>query len=113
MFRTFACAALFIAICTLTVLAKEYKGAVTKIDTASKTITVKVDGADKVFAYGDDTSFVTSKGKAMSGEMLTKFAEKLKKNTPPVTIESAEKDAKEVAKDGNPVAAKVTFGPPK
>lgn len=109
MIRAFAGAALIVAICTLTVLAKEYKGAVSKIDTAAKTITVKVDGADKVFAYGDDTSFINAKGKALSGEMLTKFAEKLKKAAP-ATIESAEKDGKEVAKDGNPVAAKVTFG---
>jgi len=113
MFRTFACAALVVAVCTLTVLAKEYKGAISKVDTAAMTITVKVDGADKVFAYGVDTSFIGANGKAMSGKALTKFAEKVGTKPAAATIESTEKDSKEVVKDGNPVAAKVTIGKPK
>jgi hypothetical protein len=108
MFRAFACTVLAAAVFTLTLLAKEYKGEVSKIDSTAKTITVKVDGADKVFSFSDDTAFARGK-KALDAAGLAKVAEAVAKKPAEATIESAEKDGKEVVKDGNAVAAKVTF----
>jgi hypothetical protein len=97
------------------VSAKEYKGAVTKIDSDKKTVTVKVGSDEKTFAYSDASEFVGPKG-AIPHDKLGKFAAQLTgaKGGVPATIETQEKDGKEVVANGHPVMSKLTltFGSP-
>jgi len=102
-------ALLALALVVACVSAKEYKGTVTKIDTDKKTVTVKIDDADKTIAYTDKTEFVRGKGKAIPQENLSKLAEKLGDKGFAATITTDEKDGKEVVTDGNPVATKISF----
>jgi hypothetical protein len=102
-------AVLALALVVACVSAKEYKGTVTKVDSAKKTLTVKVGDDEKTFVYSDKTEFIGRKGKAVTQEQLPKMAEKAGDRGMAATIVTEEKDDKEVVKDGNPVASKVTF----
>jgi hypothetical protein len=95
------------------VSAKEYKGVATKIDQEKKTITVKVDDAEKTFVYTDTTDFLRPNGKPLAQSALTKIAASFGDNGPKVTIATEEKDGKEVLKDGNATATKITVAPVK
>jgi hypothetical protein len=109
MFRKLT-AILALAFVVACVSAKEYMGTVTKIDTLKKTMTVKVGDEEKTFVYTDKTEMVGRKGKTITQDNLTKMADKLGDKGAPATIVTEEADGKEVAKDGNAVATKITFG---
>ncbi len=101
-------AALALVLVVACVSAKEYKGTVTKIDTEKKTLTVKVDDAEKTFVYTDSTEFTGGKGgKSIPADGLSKLADRVASKARPATVVTEEKDGKEVLKDGNPVASKV------
>jgi hypothetical protein len=97
-------ALVFVVAC---VSAKEYKGTITKVDTAKKTVTVKVDGDEKTFNYSDKTEFVKSgkggKEKAIASADLKTWASKIGPKGAPATITTDEKDGKETV-------SKVTLG---
>jgi len=89
MFRTFVCAMLALALFTFTVLAKEYKGQCTAIDTDGKTLTVKVGDKEEKIKFDDKTSFTNAKsGKAIEADMLSKMSKQLNKQPREVTVET-------------------------
>jgi hypothetical protein len=86
------------------VSAKEYKGTITKLDIDKKTVTVKVDGEEKTFVYSDKSEFLKGNGKSIPQEALSKLAERIGDKGIPGTVETDEKDGKEVSdKDGKVV----------
>jgi hypothetical protein len=92
------------------VSAKEYKGNITKINTDKKTVTVKIDDADKTFSYTDKTEFVGRKGNTIPQDNLSKLADKIGERSAPATLTTDEKDGKEVTdKDGNAVLKNITL----
>jgi hypothetical protein len=100
--RCVSAAVVLIAVAGL-VLAKEYKGVITKMDVDGKKITFKAEGSDKekTLTYTDDTKFYFSfKGEAkeVPAKFLSKMAEKgFGDKGRPATIET-DKDDKNVAK---------------
>jgi hypothetical protein len=111
MLRALTCAFTVVLLFAVTVLAKQYDGTITKIDTDKNIITVKIGDDTKTFVYTDSTEFLSSKDKAISKERLGKLAEKLGDKGRPAILNTSEKDDKEEVKDGNPVLAKVKFKP--
>jgi hypothetical protein len=109
MLRALTCAATLVLLCAVTLLAKEYEGTVTKLDTEKNVVTVKIGDNEKTFAYTDSTEFINAKGKAIKSEKLGKLAEKLANKAQDATLVTSEKDDKEEVKDGNPLLKTVTF----
>jgi hypothetical protein len=110
MLRKLVCAAVVVLLCTFTLLAKEYQGRVTNLDTDKHTLTVKVGDEEKTFVYTDKTTFTGKKGNDIPQEKLAGFAEKvISKKGASATIVTEETDGKEVLKDGKAVVSKVTF----
>jgi hypothetical protein len=108
MFRKIT-AVLALALVVACVSAKEYKGTATKLDTDKKTVTIKVDDKETTIGYSDKTEFFRGTD-AVAQENLGKAAKRANsKGIPGIIILTDEKDGKEVLKDGNPVATKVTF----
>jgi hypothetical protein len=108
MLRTLA-AVLTFASLVASASAKEYKGIATKLDSEKKTITLKIDDSEKTFSFSDSTEFLRMNGKPIPQQALSKMASRFGDKGPQVTLATDEKDGKEVTKDGNAVASKVTF----
>jgi hypothetical protein len=100
-----------LAVVVACVSAKEYVGKMTKIDEDKKTVTVKVDDKDHVFSFSDKTEFIKGKdGSSIPHEFLSKLGERAAEKGIPTTVTTAEKDGKEVEKDGHAVATKFLLG---
>ncbi len=95
-------ALVFVVAC---VSADEYKGTITKVDLAKKTLTVKVDGDVKTLTYDDKTTFVRSAkdGNEKTVADLKGWAAKLKSKGAAATVWTEKKDGKETV-------TKVTVG---
>jgi len=106
--RKFLCCLFAFAICAVS-FAKDYEGVATKVD--GDKVTVKVGDKEMVFSTNADTKVVggAKKDTAASLETLAKFIEKAGEKAK-VKVTTAEKDGKEVEKDGKPVAATITAG---
>jgi hypothetical protein len=109
MFRKLT-AVLVLVLAVACVSAKEYMGSITKVDSVKKTMTVKVGDEEKTFAYSDKTEFIGRKGNTQTAEQVSKQVEKAaeKNRSVTVTITTEEADGKEVVKEGNPFATKVS-----
>jgi hypothetical protein len=98
-----------LALVVACVSAKEYKGTATKLDSDKKTVTIKVDDKETTITFSDKTEFFRGTD-AIPQDFLSKVAKRVNsKGVPNAVIVTDEKDGKEVLKDGNPVATKVTF----
>jgi hypothetical protein len=111
MSRAIVCSLFALVLCTVTLSAKEYKEVpVTNIDLDKKIVIVKIDDKEVTFVIADDTTFANAKGKAIDKEKLADNVKKrLADGNVKATLVTAEKDEKEVLKDGKAVLAKVTF----
>jgi hypothetical protein len=98
-------AVLALAFVVACVSAEEYKGTITKVDMAKKTLTVKVDGDVKTLTYDDKTTFVRSgkDGGEKTVADLKAWAAKLKSKGAAATVWTEKKDGKETV-------TKVTVG---
>jgi hypothetical protein len=108
MFRAIVgCAVLAVAFCCFTSAdAKEYKDVrITKID--GDTVTVKIGDDEKTFTLGDKAT-IKRGDNTLDKEKLGKVLEKAKKGIS-ATIETEEKDDKEVEKDGKKVLKSITL----
>jgi hypothetical protein len=105
MYRTLVCAGLALFLCAVTVTAKEYKGTIVKID--GDVVKVKVGDEEKTFVFGDKTAIVNAKDEAVEKEKLAKRVEKAGDKGVGCTIDTEEKDGKEVAKDGKIVLKQI------
>jgi hypothetical protein len=95
MLRTFACAvvALFVLSVGLVMAAdKEAKGTIKKVDAATNTITVTVDGKDMDFMVGNDAKILDATG----GDLKDRLKSADLKAGAKVTVTCTTKDGKDV-----------------
>jgi hypothetical protein len=114
-FQKFAGAVLVVLIGGVA-LAAEYKGRITKIDTAGKKITITTgkggDAKDTTLTYNDDTKFVGRKGKDLDAARIDKMLEKAKKGIRATIKTKGEKD-NEVVEQVTISVGKKKKAPPK
>ncbi len=96
MLRKFVVSALALVVCTVGLLAEEYKGKVKSVDVDKNTITVTIDDKEKTFTINDETKILNPAGKDMKGRLKSKQFEKAGAQ---LTIVTEKKGDKEVVKE--------------
>lgn len=91
MVRSFLCALFVLALCTVSVLAKEYKGQATKLDNDKKEIMVKVGDKEETIKFDDKTEF-TFNGRLIKEKGLRSVAQALTMTPRNVTVETNDKN---------------------